>query len=94
MVDITEYYDRKIGALCAHESQFGMNEKTDWKTLVNDPSFMRMIQTRDSYVGSLIQAAYGEGLYLEDKLAIDDVMSLKGRVRKWRIEKAEGEEQR
>lgn len=93
VVDISEYYERKMGALCAHESQFGMDEKTDWKTLVNDPQFMRMIQTRDGYVGSLIQVMYGEGLYLDEKLAIDDVMSLRGRIRKLRVEQPGGEGQ-
>lgn len=87
VVDISRYYERKMGALCAHESQFGMSDDTNWKTLVNDPNFIRMIQTRDAFVGSLIQVMYGEGIYLEEKLALDDLMSLQGRLPKAAMEK-------
>lgn len=87
IVDISEHYERKMGALCAHESQFGMSEDTDWVTLVNDPAFIRMIQSRDQFVGAQIQVMYGEGVYLEEKMALDDLMSLRGRLPKMAMEK-------
>lgn len=87
IVDISDYFERKMGALAAHESQFGMSPDTDWKTLVNDPAFIRMIQSRDQYVGSLIQVLYGEGIYLEEKMALDDLMSLRGRLPRHTMEK-------
>ena len=87
IVDISDHYDTKMGALCAHQSQFGMSADTDWKTLVNDPAFMRMIQTRDQYVGAKIQVMFGEGIYLEEALEQDDLMNLRGRIRKMRMER-------
>ena len=84
IIDISDVYETKIGALCAHQSQFGMAQDTDWETLVNDPQFIRMVQSRDQYVGSLIQVLYGEGLYTEQKLAIDDLTSLRGWERGWK----------
>jgi N-acetylglucosamine malate deacetylase 1 len=87
IIDISDVYERKIGALCAHESQFGIREDTDWKTLVNDPAFIRMIQTRDQFVGAQIQVLYGEGIYLEDTLSLDDIMSLKGRLPRMAMER-------
>lgn len=81
VVDISEVYDRKLGALCAHQSQFGVPADTDWQTLVNNPMFLRMIQSRDQFVGSQIQALYGEGLYMEHKMAVGDIMSLQGWIR-------------
>lgn len=86
IVDISEVYEVKMGALCAHESQFGLTADTDWKTLVNDPRFIRMIQSRDQYVGSLIQAWYGEGLWLEQPPALEDLTSLRG----WQPKNAAG----
>ncbi len=80
IVDISEDYEKKIDALCAHESQFGLRKEADWQTLVNDPAFIRMIISRDQFVGSLIQVLYGEGIYLEDKMILNDLMSLSGRM--------------
>jgi bacillithiol biosynthesis deacetylase BshB1 len=78
VVDISACYEQKLAALAAHQSQFGLPRNTDWRTLVNDPLFIRMIQARDQYVGSMIMALYGEGLYLEQKLVVDDLTVLKG----------------
>lgn len=83
IIDVSDVYETKMGALCAHQSQFGMDQGADWKTLVNDPQFIRMVQSRDQYMGSLIQVLYGEGIYMEQKLAMDDLMSLRGRERHW-----------
>ncbi len=82
IIDTSDVYETKIEALYAHQSQFGMVEDTE--TLVNDPRFVRMIQSRDQYVGSLIQVLYAEGLYMEQKLALDDLMSLRGWERGWK----------
>jgi bacillithiol biosynthesis deacetylase BshB1 len=87
VVDTSEHYETKLRSLCAHESQFGLGEETDWKTLVNDPNFLRMIQSRDMFVGSMIQAKFGEGIYMEEKLSLDDLMSLRGRVRTMAMER-------
>ncbi|MCW3491295.1 bacillithiol biosynthesis deacetylase BshB1 [Dethiobacter alkaliphilus] len=87
IVDISDHYEKKMGALCAHESQFGMSEDTDWKTLVNDPAFMRMIQSRDQYVGAKIQVMYGEGIYLSEPMEQEDLMSLRGRLPKLVMER-------
>jgi len=79
IVDISACYERKLEALCAHQSQFGLPGNTDWRTLVNDPLFIRMIQARDQYVGSMVQVLYGEGLFLEQKLVVEDLTVLKSR---------------
>ncbi|MBT9172406.1 MAG: N-acetyl-alpha-D-glucosaminyl L-malate deacetylase 1 [Syntrophomonadaceae bacterium] len=78
VVDISACYERKLAALSAHQSQFGLPRDIDWRTLVNNPLFIRMIQARDQYVGSMILALYGEGLYLEQKVVVEDLMVLKG----------------
>ncbi len=82
IVDISEHYERKMGALNAHESQFGLPADTQWGTLVNHPGFMSGLQSRDQYMGSRIQAAYGEGIYIQDKQPLEDLTTLKGRRRR------------
>ena len=89
-MDISEHYEKKIAALCAHESQFGLRKGADWQTLVNDPAFIRMIISRDQFVGSLIQVLYGEGIYFEEKMILDDLMSLRGRMPKLAMERIKG----
>ncbi|HAP31434.1 MAG TPA: bacillithiol biosynthesis deacetylase BshB1 [Firmicutes bacterium] len=78
VVDISAYYARKLEALGAHQSQFALPRDIEWRTLVNDPLFIRMIQARDQYVGSMIQALYGEGLFFEQKLVVQDLTVLQG----------------
>lgn len=87
IIDISEHYEGKVAALCAHESQFGLRKETDWQTLVNDPAFIRMIISRDQFVGSLIQVMYGEGIYLEEKIALADLMTLREQVPKLALER-------
>ncbi len=82
VVDISKHYERKMGALCAHESQFGLPGDTQWDTLVNHPAFMSGLQSRDQYMGSKIQAAYGEGIYVQEIQPLEDLTSLKGRRRR------------
>ncbi len=86
VIDVSEFYEKKMGALVAHESQFGLPGDSDWHTLVNNPRFLRMLQSRDQYVGSLIQAFYGEGIYIEHKMAVDDLTKLQGWKRKMLVE--------
>ncbi|MBS4022180.1 MAG: bacillithiol biosynthesis deacetylase BshB1 [Dethiobacter sp.] len=86
IVDISEYYVKKMGALAAHESQFGQPSDTDWRTLVNNPRFIHMLQSRDQYVGSLIQVFYGEGIYREHRMIVDDITKLQGWKRKMILE--------
>ena len=79
VVDITPYYEEKMRAIAAHKSQF--EARGNLETYVNDPAFLYSIRARDIFCGSLIQVAYGEGIYTEMQLSIDDLMSLQERKR-------------
>ena len=81
VVDISPYHERKMAAICAHASQFGIRAGRDIQTYVYDPDFLRSLRVRDQYMGSLIQVAYGEGIVMDEQAAIDDLMTLRGRVR-------------
>jgi len=86
IVDISEYYEMKLGAIAAHFSQFGVPVGTDWSTLVNNPRFNRLLQSRDQYLGSLIQCFYAEGMYMDRKMMVDDLTAINGWQRKMPVD--------
>ena len=80
IVDVTSVYDQKEEAMRAHQSQFYHHRSDREPTLVNDPFFIRHIKSRDSYFGSLIGTAWGEGLVVNDKPAIADLVQWSGTI--------------
>lgn len=73
IVDITPVQAIKMVAVRAYRSQFGprgsgIGPRVD--TPLTDPSYLRHIEARDSYWGSLIGAAWGEGLVVKGKTAV------------------------
>ncbi len=80
IVDVTSVYGQKEEALRAHRSQFYHHCSDREPTLVNDPAFIRYIKSRDSYFGSLIGTVWGEGLVVNDKPAIADLVQWSGTI--------------
>lgn len=78
ILDVTSVYEKKEEAIRAHQSQFYHHRSDREPTLVNDPFFIRYIKSRDSYFGSLIGTAWGEGLVVNDKPAISDLVQWSG----------------
>ncbi|NLN07555.1 MAG: bacillithiol biosynthesis deacetylase BshB1 [Firmicutes bacterium] len=76
VVDISPYYEEKMRAIAAHKSQF--EARGNVETYVNDPAFLYAVRARDMFCGSLIQVAYGEAIFTDRQLAIDDLLSLQG----------------
>jgi len=60
VVDVSSEYERKREALRCYESQF-VRRKGDPATPLNDPAYLKNVEARDRYFGSLIGAQYGEG---------------------------------
>ncbi len=78
IVDVSEVYAKKEAAIRAHRSQFYQHRSDRAVTLVNDPFFIRYIKSRDSYLGALIGAAWGEGLVVHEKPAVADLVQWSG----------------
>ncbi len=74
IVDISSVYEKKEEAIRAHLSQFYHHRSDRKPTLVNDPFFIRHIKSRDSYLGSLIGTAQGEGLVTHEIPAVSDLV--------------------
>jgi len=73
IVDISHYFADKMKAIKAYKSQFGNSEAVKAvPTALSIPSFLRGIEIRARYYGSLIGIDYGEPFYVKEALKIED----------------------
>jgi len=77
VVDISPVYEIKEEAVKAHRTQFFLHSSRV-PTIVNNPSFLHNIRSRDSYFGSLIGVSWGEGLLLNEKPRVSDLIKWGG----------------
>lgn len=78
ILDVSSVYDKKEEAIKAHQSQFFLQRSDQEPTMVNIPIFLRYIRSRDSYFGTLIGALWGEGMVVNEKPAIPDLVEWSG----------------
>jgi bacillithiol biosynthesis deacetylase BshB1 len=79
IVDVSDFMEAKMNAIRAHASQFfsaGSNEPT---TRISEKTFLREIEDRMRYFGSLINVAGGEPFYVREALNVDDPVALLSR---------------
>jgi bacillithiol biosynthesis deacetylase BshB1 len=61
IVDISDYWEKKIEALKAFKSQFYDPESDETQTYISSPAFLKMVEARAIDWGHAIGARYGEG---------------------------------
>jgi N-acetylglucosamine malate deacetylase 1 len=71
IVDISEYYEQKMGVFTAYKSQF-QRTNNDQPTYINSGYFYDFITSRNKYYGLKINAEYGEPFFIESDIKIDD----------------------
>lgn len=76
VVDISEYWDRKIEAIKAYKSQFHDPVSQEPQTFISSPQFMRFVEARAIESGQSINAQYGEGFIKGQQLAVKDITDL------------------
>ncbi len=72
IVDISEYYERKMKACKAYKSQFYRQSSFAEPTFINSRFFQDFVTGRDKCYGLKIRAEYGEPYYIENEVKIED----------------------
>jgi len=76
IVDVSDFMEEKMRAIRAHASQFFSPRSIEPKTRISEESFLRQIENRMRYFGSLIGVEGGEPFYVREALNVDDPIAL------------------
>ena len=76
IVDVTEFAEKKMDAIRAHASQFYHADSDEPATRIAEKGFLRQIEDRMRYYGSLIGVEAGEPFYVREALNIEDPIAL------------------
>lgn len=72
VVDITDFFERKIEAVKAYASQFYNPDYDAPTTTVSSKEFFENIETRARYFGAMIGATYGEPFFCKLPIPLSD----------------------
>jgi N-acetylglucosamine malate deacetylase 1 len=76
IVDISEYVEEKLRAILAHRSQFYDPNSQEPTTRISEEGFLKQLESRWRYAGSLINVAAGEAYYVREALNVHDPVEL------------------
>lgn len=76
IVDVSEFVEGKMSAIRAYASQFYRTESNEPATRLSEPGFLKHIEDRMSYFGSLIGVEAGEPFYVREALNVEDPFAL------------------
>ncbi|MBL4678065.1 MAG: bacillithiol biosynthesis deacetylase BshB1 [Mucilaginibacter sp.] len=78
IVDVTEFWDKKIESVYAYSSQFHSTEynEDEPQTYISSPEFIDQINGRGREFGKSINTKYGEGFTSRKILGVDDLFDL------------------
>jgi bacillithiol biosynthesis deacetylase BshB1 len=78
LIDVTEYWDKKIESIRAFKSQFFNPEWEDEpQTYISSPDFIQIIEARAREFGKSIRVKYAEGFTSRKILGVDDLFDLR-----------------
>jgi len=76
IVDVSEFVEGKMNAIRAHASQFFSPGSKEPTTRISEQDFLKQIEDRMRYYGSLIGVAAGEAFYVREALNVEDPVAL------------------
>jgi N-acetylglucosamine malate deacetylase 1 len=76
IVDVSGFWDTKIKAIKAFQSQFFNASSTEPETYISKPGFLKMVEARAIEFGHAIGTAYGEGFTVRRYPGVDNLFSL------------------
>ncbi len=76
VVDITNYFDRKLKAILAFKSQFFNPDSTEDETFISSPEFLEFVRARAMHFGVPIGVKYAEAFTVNRTPGVEDIMKL------------------
>ena len=76
IVDVSDFAAQKMEAIRAYASQFYLADSKEPETRIAQKGFLRQIEDRARYYGSLIGVADGEPFYVREALNVEDPFAL------------------
>jgi len=76
VVDVSDFWERKIEALRAFKSQFYDPQSKEPETFISNPGFMKLIEARGHELGYTIGVKYGEGFTVRRHLGVNNLFDL------------------
>lgn len=76
IVDVSEFAEKKMEAIRAYASQFYLADSKEPETRIAQKGFLRQIEDRARYYGSLIGVEDGEPFYVREALNVADPIDL------------------
>jgi N-acetylglucosamine malate deacetylase 1 len=78
LIDVTEYWDRKLQSIHAFGSQFyNPGWENEPQTYISSPEFIQVIEARAREFGKSIGVKFAEGFTSRKMLGVDDLFDLK-----------------
>lgn len=76
VVDITNYFDRKLEAIHAYKTQFYNPKSKEKNTFISSPEFLEFVRARASHFGVPIGVRYAEAFTVNRIPGVNDIVSL------------------
>ena len=76
IVDISDYWERRIEAINCFKSQFYDPKSDEPETFISSPTFLRALAGRAIEFGHQIGAKYGEGFTVDRMIGVRDLFHL------------------
>jgi bacillithiol biosynthesis deacetylase BshB1 len=77
LIDVTDYWDKKIESINAFGSQFhNPNWQNEPQTYISSPEFIQVIEARAREFGKVINVKYAEGFTSRRILGVDNLFNL------------------
>ena len=76
VVDVSDFWARKMNALKAFKSQFHNPDSSEPETFISNPGFLKLIESRGHELGYSIGVKYGEGFTIDHHLGVENLFHL------------------
>jgi len=76
IVDVTDYYDRKVEAVTCYKSQLHDQTRDGLETLISQPTFLKRLEGRARNYGSMIYREFGEPFLVRRPVPVEDPVAL------------------